>query len=298
MSAHPNSVPDWVILSKQLWIHRLHLYASPVELYPKTSHGIYDVEKDASLWQSLMMRYQADVRLQDDYGDTCWSALLEMCCVYNKNHLENPVVKELFEARVKGLLKMHADPCIATAEGLTPTIQAFTAGDRIYGADLEAGALIGPSWISALAASNVDVTVVARHSFRECRANYELLGMLNYWHILRNVRLPPSAKYQDLHYECQRWHYECQRLHYECQRLCNERQGLLFNDVGDLEDFLLDAFEECGIYPDESWWVEEGELSEWDTSATAVDFIPQTMYNADQQDMEVKRRKGRSLEEE
>ena len=266
ISACPNSVPDWVIHSNHNWSQKLQI---PYLISDNIFYDVnYNVDKDALLWESLMERSQADVRQEGPWGDTCWSELLEFCRYNDRYQLENLTLKRVFKTRVDGLLRMHADPCKTNARGVTPTIQAFTSCD-LWGTDLDLGALIGPAWLSALAASNVNVTAIARHSFQVCWDNYELLDMLN-----------SRCNFGD-----DAW---CE--HDECQRSP-------FGSIEGLQCFLLNAFAECGIYPDESWWV-EGEPGEWNISATAVDFVPRTMYDVGTQDMEVKRRKGRTVEEE
>ena len=276
ISAHPNSVPDWVIHSNHRWAQKLQL--CPVEgvlsLYGLTDFYDYnyDVDRDASMWDSIMRRSQVEVGWEDCWGGTCWSDLLGYCRHAYEELSINPVLERLLETRLKGLFRMQADPCKTNAGGLTPTTQAFTAYNRGWGSNLKLGAIIGPFWISALLASNVDVTAVARHSFRLCRDNDALLKLLN-----------SGCSLEDKNCWC--GYDECQQSP--------------FGSIEELQKFLLDAFEKCGIHPDESWWVEkEEEPNEQNISATAVDFIPQTMYDAGKQDMEVKRRKGRNVEEE
>ena len=276
ISAHPNSVPDWVMHSNHNWAQNLHLHPvetalpswGPADFYDCN----YDVDRDALVWKSLMRRSEVGVEWEDSLGDTCWSYLLGYCRHAFEKLSKNPVLESILETRMKGLLRMHANPCQTNAEGMTSTIQAFAAYERGYGSDLELGVLIGPFWISALLASNVNVTAVARHSFRLLWDNNALLRLLNFGHGLE----------EDL-------------------RCCghDECHHSPFNSPEQLANFLLDAFEKCGIYPDESWWVKEEEEPDGQKSSTmAVDFTPQTMYDIGKRDMEVKRRKGRDMEEE
>ena len=241
-----------------------------IKRYQTASHGFYDVARDNLVWALFLKRVKADVRLEDRYGDTCWSTLVRGFCRWSR--CNESVHARIFAARVKGLLEMHADPCMISGQGLTPTFQAFICYDSPWGIDLKWGEIIGSFWISILRASNIDVTAVARHSFRICRTNDNLL--------------------RKLHSYCgldQRNHYQsCLHGHCAMSR---------FQSTKDLEDFLLDAFGKCGIYPDESWWMQGKERNEWDMSTTSIDFIPQTMYDAEKQDMVVKRRKGRRWQE-
>ena len=274
ISAHPNSVPGWVILGHRSWRHRMCFDAWMIELYQTACHGFYDVARDNLIWKIFLKRVQADVRLQDQYGDTCWSALISECGFFRWNRSNNSAHVRIFEARVKSLLEMHADPCMINGQGLTPTFQAFTSYGCPWAIDLELGEHIGVLWISILKAANIDVTAVARHSFRICRGKYGLLKSLN------------SHCYLDGTNVCQ----SCSHRH--CRSLLQ-----IFRNPKDLEDFFLYAFGKCGIYADESWWMQEQDSDKWDMSATGIDFLPQTIYNPENQNMVVKRRKGRCSQE-
>jgi hypothetical protein len=285
ISAHPDSVPDWEILADMLWNTRVQFIS--LCFYNKYSQSLdtFDVAKDTALWFSSMKRLHIDVQSLDITGANCWSSFVFDFWRSSQNY-HHPTIQDVFRERVKGLIALGADPCQLNGRGITATILIVAcfwsnAHERwVLEQDIhkfptnstwDELELFGNLWISALAAANTNVNAIVRHSFRLCHKNYKLLQEVHNTHCIL----------------------------YDCPEEFQFQSTPLFKEPEDLRFAILTVFKHLGIYPDESWWLNDDDKpNEWEMSATGVDFTPQTMHSKPTgEEMEIKRRKPRDFEE-
>ena len=235
------------------------------------------LKADSKAFERLLKRVYLDSSHPRSDIDHCASELLWMIVLaYSLLSLLPELFMEnsIYRSRRRSLLRFGANPC-CEVYGQPLTLFIFGLQPRV---PQRPWLLSLRDWFEDLSDAGIAIDLVAKHSFLSCCEQ-----------ALKNIdraRDGPRSSYEE------NGDIEDGEAWYDGLRQ--------FRDTDDLKSSLLEAYAECGIYPDESWFIkeEDKEPNVYELSASGVDFVPGAICNPSREVNMPQRRAGRIFTEE